>query len=81
MAATKGLDAVEIVRELSADEELARQFEEAKRGGRYIEIMDDAPDSHVHDLLLRRGVQPKHRSLERRKVLGLNRATLYREVY
>ena len=38
-------DAVEIVRELSADEELARQFEEAKRCGRYIEIMDDAPDS------------------------------------
>ncbi len=34
---------LEIVQELSADEELMRQFEEAKRAGRYIEI-DDGPD-------------------------------------
>ncbi len=34
---------LEIVQELSADEELTRQFEEAKRAGRYIEI-DDGPD-------------------------------------
>jgi hypothetical protein len=34
---------LEIVQELSVDEELARQFEEAKRAGRYIEI-DDGPD-------------------------------------